>query len=430
LRKEFGRTRRTIHSIKQFFRFAARGFQPIEVILPSGNVPLSQAEFEHCCSLIDYYIAEKKQITPYCLAHGRSADLYDRGNVWEGPAVTRITDMLLSKHYNNVNRLRLIGWHFSSYRVFDLSTAVAGTEPNEWFRRFYNGEIKELPNDIDNTVTGSINASWRIGLLTEGLDKIIEHIPSRYLHSQPLKFGEIAGKYRGFLVNGDSQRYWSMTAVLYRTRILHYLERIIAERGFCRVMEIGAGYGGFAYQLKKIYGDKLQFIVVDLVESLNFSSCYLTTLLKNKPLYYKDEETISPENGLVFVPVFRSPEFFDAIRDIDLCINTISMNEMSPAQVEYYGDRISRTLSAEGVFFECNWATSVSHMRINNKSYLAPYFRHRISLQKTEVSGDGDLDLWSNSPLPAIEEACRQEYPDPHGLEIAWMKFKAFCRRY
>lgn len=390
---------------------ATKASGPFRIFFPSANNQLAKDEYEHCCALVDYYAEESRQIIPYCQERGRDSALYDRGNVWKsGNFVDNMGRMLLSKKYNNINRLRLIGWHFPGYRMFDLAGA-ADAAANEWFENFYNRGVLELPDDIDTIIKEAINPWDRIELLMPRLSRILSNVDHKYLHGQPLRFGELAGEFRGFAVNGDTVRYWSTVAVLYRARIFAHLERKIAERGFCRVMEIGPGYGGLAYQLKKTFGNKLQFIGVDLVESLTYSSCYLTTLMNEKTLYYKDEKDISNEYGLVFVPTFRSPEFFNAVKDVDLCINTISMNEMAPAQVDYYGQMISKTLATDGVFFECNWMAAVAGPeRIEVKGYLALHFNDRLSVEKTESAGDGNLDLWSNNLPKDIEEACIRQY--------------------
>jgi SAM-dependent methyltransferase len=382
----------------------------LNIILPSGNNHLTQEEFNHCCEIIDYFMQEKEKLIPYCKAHDRNPALFERDNVWQESFVDATTTMLLSKKYNNINRLRLIGWHFSAYRVFDL-TSVTEPPSSKWFQNFYDHGMQELPDNIDKFIQEAVNPQDRIELLVPRLHRLMERVDNKYLHGQPLRFGEVAGEYNGLLVNGDSGRYWGTMVVLYRSGILQYLEERIAKNGFCRVMEIGAGYGGLAYQLKKTFGEKLQFIAVDLTESLIFSACYLTALFKDETLFYKDEKNIDAKNGLVFVPTFRSPEFFDATHDIDLCINTISMNEMASAQVDYYGKNIAKVLAPEGIFFECNWnAAKGGPGRIDVKSYLALHFNHRLSLANTEVASDGNLDLWSNAMSSVIQDACDREY--------------------
>ena len=382
----------------------------MKIVLPSANQQLTNAEFDKCCRLIDYYVEEANQMAPYSAAHDRPADLYDRGNVWKGGFVDMLLKMLISKKYNNINRLRLIGWHFSAYRLFDLASVV-DPPANQWFQNFYQNGIDEFPDDVDRIIMSAFDPAHRITPLLDRLNVVIDGVDPRYLVSQPMRFGELAGEHYGYLINGDSVRYWGAIAAFYKLKLLERLERKIAERGFCRVMEIGPGYGGLAYHLKKIYGDKIQFILVDLVESLFFSSMYLTTLFPDEALFYTDQDAISAKEKLVFVPAFRSPEFFAAVNDVDLCVNTVSMNEMSAAQVDYYGSRISQALASDGVFFECNWAAAIAGPgRIDVKSFLALHFNDRLSVEGTEVAGDGNLDLWANALPVRVEAAARQAY--------------------
>jgi len=384
----------------------------MQIRFPSSNKHLSEDEFTRCCAIIDHYQEEWRRIKPYCSARGRDALLYDRGNVWQGSFLDTIMKMVLSKKYNNLNRLRLIGWHFAGYRVFDLGGAL-DPPAGPWFLAFYNQGVDEIPEDIDSVITDAINPVQRINILLPKLNELMNSVDSRYLHSQPMRFGELAGEHQGYLVNGDSVRYWASSAVMYRSRIFDHLHKKIEERGYCKVMEIGPGYGGLAYQLKASFGDKLQFIAVDLVESLVFSSIYLTTLFPSEDyLLFSEERVVGPDKKLVFVPTFRSPEFFDAMRDVDLCINTVSMNEMSDTQVDYYGKNIAKVMADDGVFFECNWNAAVAGPnRIDTKSFLALHFNQRMSVGGTEVASDGHLDLWAKALPASVIAACLDEYP-------------------
>lgn len=382
----------------------------LAITYPSENEKLTPAEYDHCCSLIDHYRGEKEQIDQYCRERGRDPAVYDRGGVWEESFADFLPSMILSKKYSNLNLMRLIGWQFSSYRLLDLSWV---TEPaaNEWFASFYHVGLPEFPENIDMIIKSSVNGNERLRDITKRVDHYIDSVDNRYLSSQPMRFGEIAAEYRGFMVNGDSHRYWGTMAVLYKAGILDHLEARIHADGVCRVMEIGPGYGGLAYELKRAFGDRLQFIAVDLVESLIFSSCYLTITLKEGAVYYQSEPEVDQNAGLVFVPSFRTPEFFEATPKIDLFINTISMNEMSVDQVDYYGRMISATMASDGLFVECNCNPERGGAnRIDVKRCLAPHFKQRFDVVNTEMSADGDLVLWSNAISPAIVDAVTSEY--------------------
>lgn len=386
------------------------GSTRLHVTYPSENERLTPEEYDRCCSLIDHYRGEKGRLGQYCLDRGREPAMYDRGGVWQEGFADFLPRMIESKNYNNINFMRLIGWQFSAFRLIDLSW-VTEPAPNEWFASFYRNGLSEIPEDIDHIIKSSVNVDRKFGGITRRLDDLIDGVDNKYLSGQPMRFGEIAASYRGFMVNGDSQRYWGTMAVLYRAGILAHLEAKIRENGVCRVAEIGPGYGGLAYQLKRAFADRLQFIAIDLVESLLFSSCYMTTVLQGEALFYQGEPDVSPDVGLVFVPSFRSPEFFGATPKIDLFINTISMNEMSIDQVDYYGGMISATMADDGLFVECNWNPELGGPnRIDVKRCLAPHFKQRIDLESTEMSTDGNLSLWSNAIPVAIVDAVAAEY--------------------
>jgi SAM-dependent methyltransferase len=382
----------------------------MDILLPSMNQKLSDSEYRTACDLIDFYRDEGMQIEPYCLKRGRKPDLYDRGNVWKGGFLNNIMSMVLSKKYNNINNLRLIGWHFSAFRLFDLASVV---EPpaNEFMTNFYTHGIDTFHDDVDSVILDAIDPQVRMEILMPRLTALKSSISKRYQVSQPARLGEVGGRMDDHWVNGDTLRYWGAVGFFERSGIFKFLDEQIARHGICRVMEIGSGYGGLGYHLKRIYGDKIQFICVDLVESLIFSSIYLTTVFDEKALRYKGETSIDDSYRTVYVPTFRSPEFFDVISGVDLCINTVSMNEMNEAQVDFYGKNVSKVLSPGGCFFEVNWKASVAGAdRIDCKSYLALHFNQRISIENTEVAGDGNLDLWANDISGAIVEEARRAY--------------------
>lgn len=382
----------------------------IRVVYPSQNDPLTAAEYAHCCSLIDHYSREKLQVAEYCQGRGRDPLMFDRGGVWQEGFADFLPKMLLSKNYDNINRMRLIGWQFSAYRLLDLSW-VTEPAPNEWYERFYRDGLAELPKDIDLVIKASVDAIGKLQELTPRLDDYIDCLGNKYIHGQPMRFGEVAADYRGYMVNGDSQRYWGTVAFLHRAAILEHIESKIAAHGICRVLEIGPGYGGLGYQLKRSFGDRLQFIAVDLVESLLFSSCYLTTTLGEQAMLYQGETVIDQARGLIFVPAFRSPEFFEVTPKIDLFINTISMNEMSASQVDYYGRMISATMARDGLFIECNWNPELGGPnRIDVKTVLEAYFNDRLDCHNTEMAADGNLSLWSNGMPATIAKRVATEY--------------------
>src|SRR5207249_4897330 len=147
-----------------------------------------------------------------------------------------------------------------------------------------------------------------------------------------------------------------------------YLERLVllAESGKLgevrcarqpRVIEIGGGFGGLGYHFHKLVPQARCFIV-DIPESLLFSSIYLTRFFssENNVLLTPDnlEELGRSDPGFTFVPNYLFDALVGSGVTFDLAINTLSMSEMTEKQVRYYCSGLRRLLGERGAFFEQN----------------------------------------------------------------------------
>ncbi len=111
------------------------------------------------------------------------------------------------------------------------------------------------------------------------------------------------------------------------------------------IVEIGSGWGGFAYQFKTLC-PKATFVCVDLPPTMLFSATYLTTLFPEaRTLIYGEEgfeEKIRTLQSydFVFLPHYYFPRA--PLSKIDLGINMVSFQEMTTAQVEGYAQALKR----------------------------------------------------------------------------------------
>ena len=116
-----------------------------------------------------------------------------------------------------------------------------------------------------------------------------------------------------------------------------------SEKGRRVVVEIGAGWGGFAYQLKKII-PSLIYIIVDLPHTLIFSGTYLKTMFPQAKIFLYGEATVSRLSEELFLYDFiLLPHYaFHRVdlQPIDLGINMVSFQEMTNNQVEGYLRRL------------------------------------------------------------------------------------------
>jgi len=220
-----------------------------------------------------------------------------------------------------------------------------------------------------------------------------DRLPNYLRISPPALFGESGWLLDGIIVNYETMAYWERLAALYQVGLLDRESPHCLQPG-ARILEIGGGYGGLAYFLRRAIGD-IEYTIVDLPESLVYSSIYLSA---------------SFEAGFRFVPNYRFREISGD--RFDLVINTLSMSEMSEPQVRAYCADLTK---AAPVFFEQNHDCRYLGL-LDAQAIVADYFPHRMSILNREgFPGllQGAAHLWSTSALP---EAMRRVVP---GLLLA-----------
>ncbi len=141
----------------------------------------------------------------------------------------------------------------------------------------------------------------------------------------------------GSLYNLDTLKFYECLIGMDKAGILDALAR--APHGRRLVMEIGAGWGGFAWQFKTHFPGTT-YVIVDLPPVLLFSAVYLKTLFPLASVFIYGDQPLKElmENpaayDFIFLPHFLIPAL--TLKDIDLMINLVSFQEMTSAQVELY----------------------------------------------------------------------------------------------
>jgi hypothetical protein len=185
--------------------------------------------------------------------------------------------------------------------------------------------------------------------------RLAEQLP-RHLHvSAPRKFGEVGWLVGQHLVNPDVVAYLERLALLHRGGLLDRLaQQSRARRAPLTVLEIGAGYGGLAYFLSGVL-PPARYLIVDIPESLLYSSIYLSVLRPDLRHGYGVEQIGLPGPGFTFISNYEFPRLLATTPPvIDLAINTLSMSEMTADQVATYSRGIAQVLTRDGLFFEQN----------------------------------------------------------------------------
>mgnify|MGYP001595893504 CR=1 FL=1 len=148
--------------------------------------------------------------------------------------------------------------------------------------------------------------------------------------------GGFGFKFDGQLYNSDTLKYYECMLAMEKGGLLNIFRGMNAPRS---LLEIGAGWGGLAYQFKKVF-PKATYIIVDLPQSIIFSATYLKTAFPDAAIFISDGSARDWKNfniydyDFVFLPYYLWAGF--DFKSPDLVINTIGFQEMSTKQIIDY----------------------------------------------------------------------------------------------
>ncbi len=137
----------------------------------------------------------------------------------------------------------------------------------------------------------------------------------------------------GALHNLDTTKFSEVLIAMERGGVLQELRRPGDRRLVC---EIGAGWGGFGYQVKRLCPD-VTYVIVDLPELFLYSGTYLPTVLPGAKVGYWGTDPVLEaweEFDVVLVPHTALQDFRP--ERMDLMLNMVSFQEMTTAQVTAY----------------------------------------------------------------------------------------------
>lgn len=139
----------------------------------------------------------------------------------------------------------------------------------------------------------------------------------------------------GVLCNVDTLKFYESLIALDKSELLDKFRNGSKKI----VLEIGAGWGGMAYQWKTLFPSTC-YVLVDFPETILFSATYLKTLFPNAKFFFADgnKEFLKSLNffdyDFIFVPNFAWEYLSGGVPD--LLINQTSFQEMTTGQVENY----------------------------------------------------------------------------------------------
>jgi hypothetical protein len=194
-------------------------------------------------------------------------------------------------------------------------------------------------------VTGVRPYDYRSGadekreLLAEKLAVLRELGGDDLLVPEPELLGGFGFAIDGALFNIDTLKFYEALIALERGGLLAQLRN---PSGRPLVIEIGPGWGGFAYQFKTLFPGAC-YVLVDLPELFLFSAVYLMSAFPQaRVAFWNDEQPLEPkllaEHDFIFVPHTSFGKI--STERIDLAINMVSFQEMTSEQVQAYVDRL------------------------------------------------------------------------------------------
>jgi len=179
------------------------------------------------------------------------------------------------------------------------------------------------------------------------------------------------------------------------------------------VLELGAGYGGLARSLK-LFHPAITYFIIDIPESLYFSSAFLRLNFPNSRFcYLTDPSCLRQPIGdfdFVFVPTM----FADALigRRFALFCNTASLGEMTNSTIRYWMDFVQNRVEVK-YFFGLN--------RFLNTIYPKGHPEHqgfRLNENRCSVSFDGGWRILQWELEPSFTRCPYLETQVSRNLEI------------
>jgi len=157
----------------------------------------------------------------------------------------------------------------------------------------------------------------------------------------------------GALYNVDTLKFYEVFVGMKRGGVLDAVQAI--ERPV--VCEVGAGWGGFAYQFKRAF-PRATYVIVDFAELFLYSATYLGALFPEARLLFAGTPDTPGVEGwrdadFVFVP--HTLSHLVPGLPLDLTVNMVSFQEMTDAQVRGY--------AAMAAAANCLWLYSLNRER-------------------------------------------------------------------
>ncbi|KMP12500.1 hypothetical protein UR09_00015 [Candidatus Nitromaritima sp. SCGC AAA799-A02] len=326
--------------------------------------PLSQKEFESATLICQKIGAIVEGRSNYIARHGLDSQIALPDRNWK---MTDDNDLyktyrtVVNPTYDIINKLRF----YSNFTGFQLLTF---SFPKDDFH------FKKVPENYDDFLDKVLTKPHSF---VRDFIEITRHLPEWMVAKPPKVFGEIGWDVQGSPINYDIWVHQERLNLLYETGVINWLRHKAQNGEPVNILEIGAGYGALIYFLKEIV-PQARFYIIDIPETLLFSSIYLSIARQKDQHQIYDGETPIPmakeDVDFKFIPNFLFDDLVKSNVKIDLAINTWSFAEIAEVQVDHYASGLETLLGDQGVLFEQNYESPASEKGCNCKEIISKYF--------------------------------------------------------
>jgi hypothetical protein len=315
----------------------------MEIVRPSDSVPLSEKEYMRATKICDWAAALINDRNQYIEDNQLDPAINNPSANWaKDSAVFSGYRTISDRDRTNLSMLRVFTQTFTGNFLGVRHAAGSGIPTSI---------TEELDKEVEEYLRQDSNPWW-----LQRYSTLVASEPDLADIFLPAVFGESGLLAKpGAVINHDLFVYLERIALLNSSGIFQRLNRrryLLPSKSL--LLEIGSGFGGLAYLLRKVV-PRSTYVCVDLPESLCFAALYLSRLFSNIHLANRDTKWSRLKNyDFVFVPNYMFHRLVDSGLAIDLAINTLSMSEMTPDQVVHYCHGIKSMIGTKGAFFEQN----------------------------------------------------------------------------
>ena len=312
-----------------------------------------------------------------------------RNSIEYNNSVRNVNDsygLLAKKDYDIIRKLRFYCEGFTGYQLATLELAskrpwIANKLPDDWDQVLCH-LAGPIPSEVFQTIS------------------IADKLPPNLRLRPPKKFGEIGWLVSDEIFNHDLLCYQQIISLMFENGIIELLNERLKNNEIIRIVEIGGGYGALAFYLSQIFNSRIKYSIVDIPESLAFASVYCSSIPINIPTVLIEKpgkDRLMDQPCCEFIPNIYSSVLEDRDRVVDLCINTLSLAEMSPDQVEHYCSLIQKLIGRTGMFFEQNRASNELKLESTFPKYFKKIRKCKSKLFTHFKEFRGEANLWANA---------------------------------